>query len=130
MRRTARLLQQRRKRIVLVLPWQPSSVPKTAGSLAAKSSGQRCRAEVTDQLLIPGEDMEISSFPPHGYLVLFSDTRLRDHAIAQTRGVDLDGATAHFIPWMPAVNRRLLPSRSNYTSASKAFHPTLGSRTP
>lgn len=53
---------------------------------------------VAEQLLIPAKDMEFSALRPLGYLVLFSDSRLRDHAIAQPRGVALDDVTVHFLP--------------------------------
>lgn len=61
-------------------------------------------AAIEAQLLIPSSEMEVSLFPPAGFVIVFSDSRLRDHAMDYHHGVDLVGAKLHFRPWSCMVN--------------------------
>lgn len=57
------------------------------------------RVAIETQLLVPSSEMVVSMYPPTGFLVLFSDYRLRDHAIVDSHGVNLGGLILHFRPW-------------------------------
>lgn len=61
------------------------------------------RAAIEDQLLIPSSEMEVSLYT-NGFLVLFSDGRLRDHALDCQNGIDLGGARLFFRPWLRMAN--------------------------
>lgn len=63
------------------------------------------REAMVDQRLIPGDNMLIHAHYPTGFIILFSDARLRDHDLDYTNGVDLGGGTKmRFMPWTRMVN--------------------------
>lgn len=68
------------------------------------ASTDAVRAAIEEQLLIPGSDTEVSLFPPAGFLVLFSDSCFRDHAMDCHNGIDLGGPRLFFRPWTRMVN--------------------------